>query len=314
MGKKTSAPDTTEVATRPARSPVYAMADRYEIEPEKLVSVLRKTVLKPDRSGNVPSNEEIAAFVIVANQYGLNPFTREIHGFSSKDKGVVPIVGVDGWARLVNRDDRFNGCEFEEEEGDDGKPFSMTCIMHVKGRDHAIKVTEWYKECYRPTGPWNQMPRRMLRHKCFMQAGRLAFGLHGLYDEDEARDIIKAADGTEVLVGPVRTAKDMERDLLAEEAAESSSGQQQPVDESTEKDKPDPTAPSDEPTAKEKKVIALADAMVENNNCSPEDAQASIKAWCAKMYQGIMPTDMNDSQIADVERRIETGDLVPKKR
>jgi len=33
------------------------------------------------------------------------------------------------------------------------------------------------------------MPRRMLRHRAFIQAARLAFGLSGLVDEDEAPDV-----------------------------------------------------------------------------------------------------------------------------
>ena len=33
------------------------------------------------------------------------------------------------------------------------------------------------------------MPRRMLRHKAFMQAGRYAFGISGIMDQDEANDI-----------------------------------------------------------------------------------------------------------------------------
>ena len=61
--------------------------------------------------------------------------------------------------------------------------------MWRKDRNHPIVVTEYFNECYRNTDPWNLMPRRMLRHKAFKEAARLAFGFAGIVDEDEARDM-----------------------------------------------------------------------------------------------------------------------------
>jgi phage recombination protein Bet len=182
---------TTETAvTKTSTSPLIQLGARFNIEPTKLVEVLRGTCIKPDRNGKQATNEEVAAFCIVANQYGLSPFTREIHAFTSGDKGVVPIVGIDGWAKIVNEREDFDGCEFVEVEKD-GKPVSVTCKMYVKERKFPVTITERFEECKRNSIPWNTMPFRMLRHKAYMQAARLAFGLAGIYDEDEARDIAK---------------------------------------------------------------------------------------------------------------------------
>lgn len=176
-------------------SPLMMLGQRFNIEPAKLVEVLRGTVIKPDKDNRPASNEELAAFCIVANQYDLNPFTREIYAFSSAQKGVTAIVPIDGWCKIVNRHKNaageldFNGCEFEEIDGEDGKPDRITCKMHVKGREHPVCATERFNECKRGTGPWGQHPYRMLRHKAYMQAARYAFGLGGIHDEDEARDI-----------------------------------------------------------------------------------------------------------------------------
>jgi hypothetical protein len=52
-----------------------------------------------------------------------------------------------------------------------------------------VKVTEYFEECRRNTDPWNQMPRRMIRNKVMIQAIRVAFGIGGIFDEDEATDI-----------------------------------------------------------------------------------------------------------------------------
>ena len=40
--------------------------------------------------------------------------------------------------------------------------------------------------------PWKRWPRRMLRHKAYIQGARIAFGFSGIYDEDEAQRIVEA--------------------------------------------------------------------------------------------------------------------------
>lgn len=170
------------------KSALASMAERFSIDPSRLMEVMKATVIK-GTANHRPSDEEVAVFIVVANQYGLNPFTREIHAFCDGQRGVVPIVGIDGWSHIVNAEPRFDGCDFQEVKGEDGD-LGMTCTMHVKGRSHPIPVTEWLSECKRNTPPWNGMKRRMLRHKAFMQCARLAFSISGIYDEDEARDII----------------------------------------------------------------------------------------------------------------------------
>jgi phage recombination protein Bet len=186
-------------------SPLYGIAAKYHLEPGKLIEVLRGTVLKPDKkTGRVPTNEELAALCVVAQQYDLNPFTREIYGFLGQNGGIVPIVGIDGYVKIVNRQPDFNGFTLEEVEGDNGKPAYVTCTMHIKGRENPVVVTERFAECVRDTGPWRQMPWRMLRHKAYMQAARYAFGLGGIHDEDEARDIVTSG-------APIKEMIDMPR-------------------------------------------------------------------------------------------------------
>ncbi len=177
------------LAARPtAASPLLAMSKRYGIDALKLLEVLKATVIKAtDR--HTPTNEEIAAFCIVAEQYGLSPFTREIHAFCDSSRGIVPIVGIDGWTKIANNTGQMNGVSFAI-VGEPGQ-LECTCTIHVKGREHPVVVTEYLVECKRNTPPWNQMPRRMLRHRSFIQCARVAFGFGGIYDEDEAKDIMR---------------------------------------------------------------------------------------------------------------------------
>lgn len=174
---------------KPKASPLAIMGSRFNIDPGKLLDVLKGTVIRATDK-HTPTNEEVASFVIVANQYGLNPFTREIHAFVSQAGVVVPIVGIDGWVRLANSRPEMDGVEFDYINGTND--VGVKCTMHIKGRSKPTVVTEWLSECKRNTAPWNTMPKRMLRHRAFMQCARLAFGFAGIYDEEEGRIIVEA--------------------------------------------------------------------------------------------------------------------------
>ena len=161
-----------------------SMAERLNVEPAKLFDTLKSTVFKG------ASNEEMLALVVVANEYGLNPLLKEMYAFPAKGGGIVPLVAIDGWTKIVNRQPAFDGVKFHWDfDAETNKPLACTCTMWVKGRREPVEVTEFLDECSRATEPWTKMPRRMLRHKAFIQAARLAFGLSGLVDEDEAPDV-----------------------------------------------------------------------------------------------------------------------------
>lgn len=155
---------------------------------EGLIETLKATAFK----GQV-SDAQMTALLVVANQYALNPWTKEIYAFPDKNNGIVPVVGVDGWSRIINSHPQFDGMEFEQDAE------SCTCVIYRKDRGRPIKVTEWMSECKRGTGPWQSHPRRMLRHKSMIQCARLAFGYGGIYDQDEAERIV---DATEKHMGP----------------------------------------------------------------------------------------------------------------
>lgn len=169
-------------------SALSAMASRFEMEPATLMNTLKNTVFKG------ATNEQLAALVIVANEHKLNPFTREIYAFPDKSGGIQAVIGVDGWIRIITTNPRFNGVEFQ------GDANECTCIMHVKEREHPVRVTEYLSECKRNTEPWSKYPRRMLRHKALIQAGRIAFGLGSLKDED---DVIMTHPASATVAKPI---------------------------------------------------------------------------------------------------------------
>lgn len=159
------------------------LSNRFGMGDADVLPVLKATAFK----GQV-SDAQMTALMIVADQYGLNPFTKEIYAFPDKNNGIVPVVGVDGWSRIINENPMFDGMDFAQDEE------SCTCIIYRKDRGHPIKVTEYMSECKRPAGPWQSHPKRMLRHKAMIQCARLAFGYVGIFDQDEAERIVDVND------------------------------------------------------------------------------------------------------------------------
>lgn len=165
----------------PKRSILAKMAERFNVEPDKMLASLKETAFKSDKA---ISNEQMIALLIVADQFGLNPWTKEIYAFPDRG-GIVPVVGVDGWSRIINTNDQFDGMEFKQDDE------SCTCTIYRKDRKHPVSVTEYLSECARGTAPWKSHPKRMLRHKAMIQCARLAFGFGGIYDQDEAERIVE---------------------------------------------------------------------------------------------------------------------------
>ncbi len=192
---------------------VEIFADRYRVDPEKMMNTLKQTAFR-QQDGKVVTDEQMLSLLVVANQYHLNPFTKEIYAFPDKG-GIVPIVGVDGWSRLLNENEQFDGMKFEYSKAyasidnhHKNCPESITCIIYRKDRTHPTEITEHLDEVYRPPfvknkgkqaeyvieGPWQSHTKRMLRHKAMMQCARIAMGFTGIYDQDEAERIIEASD------------------------------------------------------------------------------------------------------------------------
>ena len=172
-------------AQQSGASVVQRMGQRFGVDPSKLMHALKATCFNV-RNVEV-TNEQLMALMVVADQYKLNPFTKEIFAFPDKG-GIVPVVSVDGWARIINEHPQMDGMDFEMTE--DGS--SCTCTIHRKDRSHPTRVTEYMAEVRRDTQPWKSHPRRMLRHKTLIQCSRIAFGFAGIYDEDEAERIVEA--------------------------------------------------------------------------------------------------------------------------
>jgi phage recombination protein Bet len=193
---------------------IQKFAERFSFDEDRIVDTLKATAFKVKEG--VVTDAQMMALLIVADQYGLNPFTREVYAFPDKQNGIVPVVGVDGWSRIINQHPEFDGMEFRASEkivdlpGARPCPEWMECVLYRKDRTYPTAIREYLDEVYREpftgtkegrnytvNGPWQTHTKRFLRHKTMIQAARLVFGFVGIFDQDEAERII---DGqTEVL-------------------------------------------------------------------------------------------------------------------
>jgi hypothetical protein len=137
---------------------------------------------------------DLERLVATATKLGLSPLNKEIFMLSNApDLPPLIAVGVDGWAKVMNAHPQFAGLAFTEStEQNSGVPEWMECEIYRHDRVVVLKVREYFVEARSDHMAWITHPRRMLRHKCMVQCARLAFGLSGIYDLDEAMRIKSA--------------------------------------------------------------------------------------------------------------------------
>lgn len=232
--------DKKKVAKKP--DILAIMAIKNNLEPTQFLNTIKSTIMKPGKDGRIATNEEIAAFLIVANKYNLDPFTNEIYAFPSKKGGIVPVVGIDGFVSMMNRNTDFNGMDiaFSEDETtmDGAKSCPQWCEVKIyrKGIEKPIVVREYLDEVYCPPkggypGPWQSHTKRMLRHKTIIQGARVAFGITGIYDPDEADRILEAETVGPAMKPTVETPQAIEQQAPQEQPTTTSDKPNNPISE-----------------------------------------------------------------------------------
>jgi len=111
-------------------------------------------------------------------EYRLNPRADEIDLVQFEEGRWQVFITVNGWAKLINAHPAFCGIEFSEaSELEEGVPIWMGCAIYRTDRVKPIEVKEYFSEMKTEHAAWQQMPRRMLRHRAMQQCARLAFGI-----------------------------------------------------------------------------------------------------------------------------------------
>ena len=108
----------------------------------------------------------------------LNPLLGQIDWELNLDGSYEVYIPIDGWIAMIHREPSFKGLTFSQAtETEEGIPIWMECSIYRADLIQPITVREYYAELKTDHPIWNQMPRRMLRHKTLQQCARLTFGI-----------------------------------------------------------------------------------------------------------------------------------------
>ena len=111
-------------------------------------------------------------------EYRLNPRADEIDLIQFEVGLWHVFITINGWAKLINAHPAFCGIEFSEaSELEEGVPIWIGCTIYRTDRIKPIVIREYFTEMKTEHAAWQQMPRRMLRHRAMQQCARLAFGI-----------------------------------------------------------------------------------------------------------------------------------------
>ncbi len=160
---------------------------RSGMSPDVFIQALTQTALAPLVTW---TQADLETLLVACERHGLDPIGREVFMVRDGDPltdAALVVVGVDGWSRIINAHPSFAGMQFKESsELIDGLPTWVECTLHRWDRRVPTRVREYLVEVRGASQAWITHPRRMLRHKALVQCARLAFGLVGVYDPDEA--------------------------------------------------------------------------------------------------------------------------------
>jgi hypothetical protein len=113
----------------------------------------------------------------LASKHLLDPLSDEISIMETKE-GFLPFITIDGWVKLMNQHPQYSGMSLREpSESNSQLPAWMECTIYRNDRILPIVVKEYLEEVMTNHPSWQQMPRRMLRHRVIQQCARLAFGI-----------------------------------------------------------------------------------------------------------------------------------------
>jgi hypothetical protein len=173
----------SQLAVRPRAS--QQLATLLGMEPNAMLDTIKAQCFKGNPA-NI-SNEQLAAFVSIAAEMGVNPLLPGmLYAFPVQGGGIVPMMGPDGVYKKLSEHPDVDGWEttvFPEDVTQ--PPTHATTKIWRKNRDRPLQYTALLSEWKVPQNPnWNTRARHMLSLRSLKQCARQI--IHGVpYDEDE---------------------------------------------------------------------------------------------------------------------------------
>ena len=158
------------------------------VPPDKACDMLRSVWKTSKGQPELTDNDMFMGMSLIA-RYGLDPIAKEVYVTRTKG-GLATIIGLDGWIKILDRTDHYDGFEVEfETDQKTGEVTSVETIIHSTKRSHPTRYKAFRKE-YETQGGFvsGSMPLHMLRIFSLRHAARLFAPVGGsVVTEDEAR-------------------------------------------------------------------------------------------------------------------------------
>lgn len=201
---------------------VKEIAEQYKLSAERFLTC-SLTILS-SRLSREMKESEVLAMCSLMKRYHLDPFAGHLYlreTFEGQSSTILPVLKIDGWLTMLNGQEQFDGLEFaysdemipnpldnvEDPSAGRKVPVWMEASIFRKDRTRPTVVREYFLEVYQNSESWKAMGCRQLRHKTIIQCSRVAFGLGGLFDEDDISRMLgeqhaEQGDGTTVQSAP----------------------------------------------------------------------------------------------------------------
>lgn len=157
------------------------------VPPDKVCTLLQN-VWRVTKGQPPLSPQEMFCGMSLIARYGLDPIAREVYVTRDKTGRLITIVGIDGWIKILDRTDHYDGFEQEIATDDSGKVVWVETKIHSTRRSHPA-VYRAYMDEYVKLGGYvaAQIPSHMLRIFSLRHAARMFTPLGGAVTEEEAR-------------------------------------------------------------------------------------------------------------------------------
>lgn len=153
--------------------------------PEAQVFNLLRNVWGTTKGQPPLTNNEMFEGMSMIARFELDPISREVYVSRDKKGRLMTIVAVDGWVKILDRTDHYDGHEViikfaDGREGELAAVISVTTIIHSKKRSYPTPY-EAFTEEYAKLGGFmrEKIPLHMLRIFSLRHAARLFTPLGG---------------------------------------------------------------------------------------------------------------------------------------
>lgn len=201
---------------------VRGQASAFLCIPEAKIYDVLRNVWKPPKGQEPFTDRELFTGMVLVGKYGLDPFAREIYVTRGKD-GLMIVIGIDGWIKVLDRTEGYDGFEQDLHWSDDGKLLEYVETRIFSTKRSRPTVYRGYAQEYGRLGGFmlGKIPWHMLRLFSLRHAARLFTPIGAsVVTEEEARWMDAYATPTETSVDQQTKAARLAK-MLADRQAKS---------------------------------------------------------------------------------------------